>query len=44
MVCSPNKEREGTSGGAEGDMFDEVLKKAKNEGFIVREIVTDKES
>lgn len=35
---------EGTSGGAEGDMLDEVLKRAKDEGFNVREIVTDKDS
>lgn len=35
---------EGTSAGAEGDMFDEVLKKAKDEGFNVKEIVTDKDS
>ena len=35
---------EGTSAGAEGDMFDEVLKKAKNANFNVKEIVTDKDS
>lgn len=35
---------EGTSGGAEGDMFNEVLKKAKDAGFNVKEIVTDKDS
>ena len=35
---------EGTSGGAEGDMFDEVLGAAKAAGFTVKEIVTDKDS
>ena len=36
----PRHNWEGTSGGAEGDMFDELL----DEGFVVREIVTDKDS
>ena len=35
---------EGTSNGAEGNMFDELLKKVKSEGFIIKEIVTDKDS
>lgn len=35
---------EGTSNGAEGNMFDELLKKAKDEGFVVSEIVTDKDT
>lgn len=35
---------EGTSGGAEGDMFNELIGNAKNEGFIVSEIITDKDS
>ena len=35
---------EGTSNGAEGNMFDELLEKVKAEGFIVKEIVTDKDS
>ena len=39
-----NHNWEGTSGGAEGDMFDEVLTKAKDASFNVKEIVTDKDS
>uniref|UniRef100_A0A1X7TLN0 Mutator-like transposase domain-containing protein n=1 Tax=Amphimedon queenslandica TaxID=400682 RepID=A0A1X7TLN0_AMPQE len=35
---------EGTSNGAEGNMFDELLKKVKDEGFVIQEIVTDKDS
>ena len=35
---------EGTSNGAEGNMFDELLEKVKVEGFIIKEIVTDKDS
>lgn len=35
---------EGTSAGAESDMLDGVLCKAKEAGFIVAEIVTDKDS
>ena len=35
---------EGTSGGAEGHMLDEVLGKVKADGFILREIITDKDS
>ena len=31
---------EGTSAGAEGDMFDEVLRKSKEAGFNVKEVVT----
>ena len=33
---------EGTSNGMEGSMFDELLNKAKDEGFVIDEIVTDK--
>ena len=35
---------EGTSAGAEGDMFDELVGKAKAAGFVVSEIITDKDS
>ena len=35
---------EGTSGGAEGDMFNEIMRKVKEAGFVVREIITDKDS
>ena len=35
---------QGTSGGAEGDMLNEVLGKVKTEGFHMSEIVTDKDS
>ena len=35
---------EGTSGGAEGDMFNELIGKAKDTGFVVSEIITDKDS
>lgn len=35
---------EGTSAGAESDMFDELISKAKDSDFIIREIVTDKDS
>ena len=32
----------GTSGGAESDMFDEVLRRLKAADFVIKEIVTDK--
>jgi hypothetical protein len=35
---------EGTTGAAEGDMFDELIGKAKAAGFVVSEIITDKDS
>lgn len=35
---------EGTSNGAEANMFDELLKKVKDENFVIQEIVTDKDS
>ncbi len=35
---------DGTSGGAESDMLDHVLRDAKEAGFKVTEIVTDKDS
>lgn len=35
---------EGTSVGAEGDMFDDLIGKAKSAGFVVSEIITDKDS
>ena len=35
---------ESTSNGAEGNMVDELLEKVKAEGFIIKEIVTDKDS
>jgi len=34
----------GTSAGAEADMLDELLGKAKNDGMVIQEIVTDKDS
>ncbi len=33
---------EGTSGGAEGDMLEEVLSKVNAANFVVKELVTDK--
>lgn len=44
MKRGNNHNWEGTSAGAEGDMLDEVLKSAKEAGFNVTEIVTDKDS
>ena len=35
---------EGTSGGAEGNMLDEVMGKVKDAGFSIKEIITDKDS
>jgi len=35
---------EGTSGGAEADMLDEVLGRVKAAGFVIREMITDKDS
>lgn len=35
---------EGISNGAEGNMFDELLEKVKAEQFVIKEIVTDKDS
>ena len=35
---------EGTSAGAEGDMFDEILGMVKAAGFNIKEIITDKDS
>ena len=35
---------EGTSNGTEGSMFDELLNKAKDEGVVIDEIVTDKDT
>ena len=35
---------EGTSNGAESDMLDSILRKVREEGFILSEIVTDKDS
>ena len=35
---------EGTSGGAEGDMLNELLGKAAAASFVVRELITDKDS
>ena len=35
---------EGTSGGAEADMFDGILKEAKQAGFVISEMVSDKDS
>ena len=35
---------EGTSNGAEGDMFDEILGRVKEERFVIKEIITDKDA
>ena len=35
---------EGTSGGAEGHMFEESIGKVKEAGFIITEMITDKDS
>ena len=35
---------DGTSGGAEADMFDEILTEVKEAGYTIKEIVTDKDS
>ena len=40
----PGHNWEGTSAGAEGDMFDEVLGMVKAAGFGIQEIITDKDS
>ena len=40
----PGHNWEGTSAGAEGDMFDEVMKNVKDANFVVKEIITDKDS
>ena len=33
-----------TSGGAEADMLNEVLGKAKETGFVIKEMICDKDS
>lgn len=40
----PTHNWEGTSGGSEGDMFEEAMAKVKDAGFVVHEIITDKDS
>ncbi len=35
---------EGTSGGAEGDMFDGIMGSVRGDGFVIKEIITDKDS
>lgn len=40
----PGHNWEGTSGGAEGDMFNELMGNAKDSSFTVKEIITDKDS
>lgn len=40
----PGHNWSGTSGGAEGDMLEEIHGKVRAEGFVVSEIVTDKDS
>ena len=35
---------EGTSGGAEADIFDSILREVREAGFVMKEIVTDKDS
>ncbi len=40
----PGHNWEGTSGGAEGDMLEEVLSKVNGADFVIKELVTDKDS
>ncbi len=40
----PGHNWNGTSGGAEADMLDELLGKAKEDGMVVKEIITDKDT
>ena len=40
----PGHNWEGTSTGAEGNMLDELFNKVKAEDFVIKEIVTDKDS
>ncbi len=40
----PGHNWEGTSGGAEGDMLEEVLSKVNGAYFVIKELVTDKDS
>ena len=40
----PGHNWSGTSGGAEADMLDELLGKAKEDGLVVQEVVTDRDS
>ena len=35
---------EGTSGGPEGDIFNKLMSDVKVAGFVVHEIITDKDS
>ena len=49
MVHPPDKERcwpqlEGTSGGSEGEMFNELMEKVKLAGFNITEVVVDKDT
>ena len=39
--CGPGANWQGTSGGAEGDMMDELLKDAKRQGFTISQIIID---
>ena len=40
----PGHNWEGTSAGPEGDVFDDVMKNVKDANFVVKEIITDKDS
>ena len=40
----PGHNWSGTSGGAEADILDELLGKAKEDGLVVQEVVTDRDS
>ena len=42
--CGVGHNWEGTSGGAEADMFDDILKEVKQAGLTITEMVTDKDS
>ena len=40
----PDHNWEDTSGGAEGDMFDELLSSVNEEGYTIKVIITDKDA
>jgi hypothetical protein len=44
LLIGSREDQEGTSGGAEGDMMDDILAKVRDAGFVVSEIVTDKDT
>lgn len=40
----PNHNWQGTSAAAEGDMFNDILRQVKAAKFVIREVITDKDS